>query len=261
MVGIFKEDRMMANLSEIVEYCDTRVRRREITDFPPANNGLQIASNGDIRKIGAAVDGGCVPFQRAVAAGVDFLIVHHGIFWNPPIPIVGPAYEKLRVAFDNDLAVYGAHLPLDCHPEIGNNALLAKELGLEVSSWFLPYEGNLMGAVVEQCPPRAVLRERMQAHFPQTCIAIEYGPEQPLRIGILTGSGQSAIAHLAASGIDTFITGELKQEHFNIAQENGFNLYLGGHYATEVFGVQALAAEVAETFGLPWEFIETECPL
>lgn len=251
----------MTKLEDIVEYCDTRVKRLEIIDFSGAKNGLQVANSGQVHKIGAAVDAGRVPFELAAETGVDFLIVHHGMFWNPPIPVTGVAYAKLHYLFDKDMALYGAHLPLDCHPEIGNNAILAQKLGLQVTDWFLPYEGNMMGAVIDQPPARSAIRAGMEKLFPNTLTAIEFGPEQPKRAGILTGSGQSAISQLTASGIDTFITGELKQEHFNIAQENGFNLYLGGHYATEVFGVQALAEEVAQKFDLPWEFIQTDCPL
>lgn len=251
----------MARLADIVEYCDSRIRKTEIPDFPGAKNGLQVSNNGEVTKIGAAVDAGLVPFEEATMLGIDFIIVHHGLFWNPPIPVVGPAYSKLRLLIEKNLAVYGAHLPLDCHPEIGNNAILAEKAGLKVIDWFLPYEGIYMGAVTGPPESRTALRERLESLFPSTFIGIEYGPDNPKKVGILTGSGSSAIPHLVANGIDTFITGELKQEHFNVAQEQSLNLYLCGHYATEVFGVQALAQEVSEKFDIPYEFVKTECPL
>ncbi|MEC8219984.1 MAG: Nif3-like dinuclear metal center hexameric protein, partial [Verrucomicrobiota bacterium] len=165
-------------------------------------------------------------------------------------------------AFDGNLAIYGAHLPLDCHPEIGNNALLAKELGLKTVDTFLSYEGNDM-ATIALGPPggRNEISEKLRVLFPDTYQAIEYGSAKPERIGILTGSGQSAVPHLLANGIDTLITGDLRQHHFNMAQELGLNLYPCGHYATEVFGVKALAAEVAHKFHLEWQFIEQPCPL
>jgi len=252
----------MATLSEIVHFCDKRTHRSEIIDFGGAHNGLQVENNGEVTRIGAAVDAGQRPFETAIAATVDFLICHHGMFWSPPVPLTGTSYKKVKTALDGNLAVYGAHLPLDCHPEIGNNALLAKELGLERLGSFLAYEGNDM-ATVASGPGggRSELSAKLKTLFPETYQGIEYGSEQPERIGILTGSGQSAVPHLKANGIDTLITGELRQHHFNMAQELGLNLYPCGHYATEVFGVKALAAEVAEKFGLDWEFIEQPCLL
>lgn len=250
----------MPTLSDIVTYCDTRTCRAEIKDFDGAFNGLQVENNGEVRKVGAAVDAGQIPFEKAVAAGIDFLICHHGLFWTPPTPLTGPNYSKVKTALDGNLAVYGAHLPLDAHPEIGNNALLADALGLNKVGTFLNHEGNDMACIAEGPKGgRAELAQNLQALFPDTYQAIEYGSEQPKRIGILTGSGQSAVPHLQANGIDTLITGELRQHHFNMAQELGFNLYPCGHYATEVFGVKALAAEVAEKFGLEWAFIEEPC--
>ena len=252
----------MATLQEIVAFCDQRTRQAEIKDFDGAHNGLQIENNGIVKKIGAAVDAGQLPFEGAIAEGIDFLICHHGLFWTPPTPLTGANALKVRTAFDSNLAIYGAHLPLDCHPEIGNNALLAKELGLKTIDTFLSYEGNDMATVaLGPSGGRTEISEKLQALFPGTYHAIEYGSAKPERIGILTGSGQSAVPHLLANGIDTLITGELRQHHFNMAQELGLNLYPCGHYATEVFGVKALAAEVALQFDLEWQFIEQPCSL
>lgn len=250
----------MPNLSDIVAFCDARTRCAEIKDFGGAYNGLQLENNGSVKKIGAAVDAGQLPFAAAVAAKVDFLICHHGLFWTPPLPLTGINYAKIKTALDNNLAVYGAHLPLDAHPEIGNNALLAKALGLECLGSFLPYEGvDIASIAAAPAGGRMELTEKLKTLFPYTYQGIEYGSEQPKRIAILTGSGQSAVPELKAQGLDTLITGELRQHHFNLAQELGLNLYPCGHYATEVFGVQALAAEVAEEFGLKWEFIKQPC--
>jgi dinuclear metal center YbgI/SA1388 family protein len=252
----------MATLQDIVAFCDKRTRRTEIKDFNGAHNGLQLENDGSVHKIGAAVDAGQIPFEIAIAEGIDFLICHHGLFWIPPIPITGSHARKLKTAFDGNLAVYGAHLPLDCHPEIGNNALLAKTLGLKKIDTFLNYEGNDMGTIaLGPLGGRKQLTEQLQAIFPDTYHAIEFGSEKPKRIAVLTGSGQSAVPHLLENDIDTLITGELRQHHYNMAQELGLNLYPCGHYATEVFGVKALAAEVAFKFQLEWQFIEQDCRL
>ena len=252
----------MPTLSEIVAFCDQRTRQTEIKDFPGAYNGLQVENHGQVTKIGAAVDAGQAPFEQAIAADVDFLICHHGLFWTPPIPLTGSKYKKIKTAMDGNLAVYGAHLPLDCHPEIGNNALLADALGLTKIGGCVQHEGNYI-ATITNAPEggRAALTAKLKALFPSTYHAIEYGSEQPQRVAILTGSGQSAVDALKANNIDTLITGELRQHHFNMAQELGLNLYPCGHYATEVFGVKALAKETAEQFGLEWTFIETPCLL
>lgn len=251
----------MASLQEIVEYCDERVRLSEISDLPNAFNGLQVANRGEVTKIGAAVDAGLDPFEKATAAGINFLIVHHGLFWEPPIPVVGHNLKKLRVLMDADCAVYSSHLPLDCHPEIGNNAHLAKLLDLEPLETFLDFDGTDIGLIATPPGDRQALSKALQSLFPQTYCAIECGSARPERVAIVTGSGVSAINELKKHGADTLITGELKQNYFNVAQEVGLNLYLCGHYATETFGVSLLAAEVAEKFDLPWEFVKTECPL
>ncbi len=252
----------MAKLEEVVAFCDERTRRTDFADFPGAHNGLQVQNEGEVTRVGAAVDAGLVPFQLAAEAGVDFLIVHHGLFWEPPRPVSGAQYAKLKACFDHNLAVYSSHLPLDAHPQIGNNAVLAAKLGLEIADWFVMHEGQPMAAVADGPEGgRAALAEGLRGLFPETYQAIEYGSASPHRVAILSGSGRSALDFMPEAGIDTLITGELRQNHFNLAQEAGWNLYPCGHYATEVFGVMELAREAAERFGLEWTFLPTDCPL
>lgn len=252
----------MPALSDIVEFCDTYTRQSTIKDFPGAHNGLQIENNGTVTKIAAAVDAGQMLFEQAIQLNADFLICHHGIFWNAPVPLTGYSYKKIKTALDGNLAIYSSHLPLDCHPEIGNNALLADALKLTRIGSCMTYEGADI-AIVAAGPDggRAELSEKLKALFPGTYQAIEYGSKHPKRIAILTGSGQSAVDQLRANNIDTLITGELRQHHFNMAQELGLNLYPCGHYATETFGVKALAQKVSKQFNIEWSFIQTDCPL
>lgn len=250
----------MANLKDLVAYCDRRTRRTVFKDAPGAFNGLQLANNGRVTKIGAAVDAGVVPFRKAVAADVDFLIVHHGMYWDMPRPLTGPAYERVATLINGNCALYSNHLPLDGHPEIGNNALLAKQLGLKPSKPFLIRDGVPIGWSGAWKQSRAQLRARLEKLYPRV-IAIEHGSPNPRAIAFCSGSGNSAVPELSASGADTLVTGELREEWFNRAQEEKLNLYLCGHYATEVHGVKALAAELAKKFNLPWEFIATENPL
>jgi dinuclear metal center YbgI/SA1388 family protein len=250
----------MPDLNDLVAYCDRRTRRAAFTDYPGACNGLQVANSGRVTKIGAAVDAGAVPFRQAVAAGIDFLIVHHGIYWDMPRPLTGPVYDRVATLMKGDCALYSSHLPLDAHPQLGNNVLLARQLGLTPRRTFIPSDGGDIGCIAPSRSTRAVLRRRLEKLYPRV-IAIEYGSATPREIAFCSGSGSSALAHVLSSGADTFVTGELREEHFNVAQENKLNLYLCGHYATEVHAVQALAAELAKKFRLPWEFIATGNPL
>lgn len=250
----------MTSLTDLVAYCDQRTRKTDFQDYPAAFNGLQLANDGRATRIGAAVDAGVEPFRQAVAQGIDFLIVHHGMYWDMPRPLTGPAYERVSTLIRGNCALYSCHLPLDAHPEIGNNALLARQLGLAACRGFLPSEGENIGLIAPWAGPRAVLRDRLKALYPRM-VALEFGSEAPKEIAFCSGSGSSAVGALAGAGVDTLVTGELREEHFNRAQEERLNLYLCGHYATEVHAVRALAAELSARFGLPWSFVATENPL
>jgi dinuclear metal center YbgI/SA1388 family protein len=251
----------MAKLADIVAYCDKRTDRASFEDAPGAFNGLQVANRGLVAKIGAAVDAGVIPFQRAVAAEVDFLIVHHGMFWDMPRPLTGPTYERVSTLIEGNCALYSNHLPLDSHREIGNNALLAKQLGLAATRGFMPNRGGDIGRIASSRGlSRAALRRKLEQLYPRV-IAIEYGTPNPRDIAFCSGSGNSAVRALAETGVDTLVTGELREEWFTYAQEQKLNLFLCGHYATEVHAVKALAAELSKKFSLPWEFIATENPL
>jgi dinuclear metal center YbgI/SA1388 family protein len=192
---------------------------------------------------------------------VDFLIVHHGMYWDMPRPLTGPAYERVATLIEGNCALYSNHLPLDSHPIIGNNALLARQLGLTTVRGFLPNKGGDIGRIApSRGLTRAALRSRLEKAYSRV-IAIEYGSPTPREIAFCSGSGNSAIRALGEAGVDTLVTGELREEWFNRAQEEKLNLYLCGHYATEVHAVKALAAELSKKFQLSWEFIGTDNPL
>jgi dinuclear metal center YbgI/SA1388 family protein len=250
----------MTKLSEIVAYCDRRTRRARFNDAPGAFNGLQVENDGRVTRIGAAVDAGLVPFRQAVASGVDFLIVHHGMYWDMPRPLTGPVYERVTALTKGNCALYSNHLPLDSHPQLGNNALLARELGLRASRGFIPNEGGPIGRIARSNLTRAAIRKRLEKLYPRV-IAIECGSAKPSHVAFCSGGGNSAVQPMIDEGVDTLVTGELREEWFNVAQEHRLNLFLCGHYATEVHAVRALAREVSAKFGLPWEFIATENPL
>lgn len=250
----------MPTLTDLVTYCDQRTRRSAWNDAPGAQNGLQLANDGRVTRIGAAVDAGVEPFRLAVARGIDFLIVHHGMYWDMPRPLTGPAYERVATLIRANCALYSSHLPLDGHAELGNNVLLARQLGLSPDRPFVVRDGESIGRIAAYADTRDALRARLKSLYPRV-VAIEYGSPAPSAIAFCSGSGNSAMRELAREGVDTLVTGELREEWFNFAQEERLNLYLCGHYATEVHGVCALAAELSEKFNLPWEFVMTENPM
>ena len=248
------------SLQQLVDFCDRRTRRSAFKDYPGAVNGLQVANDGRVTKIGAAVDAGLVPFEQAVECGVDFLVVHHGLFWSGVQPLTGPVYDRYAALVRGNCAVYSSHLPLDAHPEIGNNVLLAQLLGLKPRRQFLVHEGEAVGWIAPNKYKRSQLRMRLEEQYTRV-IALEFGSAQPRQVAFCSGSGNSAIAQLVATGVDTLVTGELREEWFNYAQEHKLNVFCCGHYATETLAVKALANELAKKFSLPWVFIETENPL
>ena len=250
----------MPRLKDLVDYCDKRTRLAAFKDAPGAFNGLQFANDGRVTRIGAAVDAGLVPFLEATSAGVDFLIVHHGMYWDMPRPMTGPAFERAAALVRGNCALYSCHLPLDSHPRIGNNALLARQLGMRPRRGFLPNEGGNIGCIAPCRLRRSALRRKLESLYARV-VAIEFGSASPPEVAFCSGSGNGAMAALPGAGVDTLVTGELREEWFNVAQERRLNLYLCGHYATEVHAVRALAAELSAKFGLPWEFIATENPL
>jgi dinuclear metal center YbgI/SA1388 family protein len=250
----------MPKLKDLVAYCDKRTRRSAFSDAPRAFNGLQLGNDGRVTRIGAAVDAGLHPFRKAVAAGVDFLIVHHGMFWDMPRRLTGPVKGRAEPLVKGNCALYSSHLPLDSHPQIGNNALLARQLGLKATRGFMANKGGDIGCIARSRMTRAALRARLRALYGRV-IAIEYGSEKPAEVGFCSGGGDSSVGPLIEAGADTLVTGELREKWFNVAQEQRLNLYLCGHYATEVHAVRALAEELSAKFGLPWEFIATENPL
>lgn len=251
----------MANLEEIVSFCDKRTQKNKVKDFPGANNGLQVSNNGTVSKIGATVDAGLIPFELAREKKIDFLIVHHGLLWGNNTPLTKSNYLKYKTLFDDNISVYASHLPLDAHPEIGNNTIIAQMLNLETVKRFAEHEGTEIGLIVKAPSSREKLTHELEELFPHTFKAIEFGSPKPKKIAICSGSGNQIIPELLKENVDTLITGELKQSHFNMAQELKLNLYPCGHYATEVFGVTALGVEVSEKFDLPFEFVDTGCIL
>jgi dinuclear metal center YbgI/SA1388 family protein len=246
----------MASLTDIVSYLACFLRIREVGDWDNALNGLQIENSGRVTRIAAAVDVSTRVLGQAAKQDVDLLIVHHGLFWPGLQPIQGALRRQLRLAFENDIALYSAHLPLDIHAKVGNNAHLVAALGLKSAQPFLEEKGQPVGLKVHASLPRSELVRKLQKALNASVTRFDFGPKQTRAIGIVTGDAGSEIYRVAEENIDTFITGEAPHWAAVAAEELGMNLLLGGHYATEVFGVKALAAHLSKRFGVPWEFID-----
>ncbi len=246
----------MPKLTTIVADLDRYLRHAEVTDYSGAWNGLQIENSGQVRKVGAAVDACAWTIERAVESGIDLLLVHHGLFWNGVQPVTGVTRRKIKTALDRNLAIYSSHLPLDLHPVLGNNALLCRELGFRKCTPFFHTKGQAIGLQTMAALTREELSRRLEKALgakPHLCPG---GPAKTTRIGVVTGGAGGEIARAAAEGVDTFITGEGPHHSYTAAEELGVNLFYGGHYATETFGVKALAAWVARRCRVPWEFID-----
>ncbi len=245
----------MADLSKLTGYLDRTLKIKAIEDWSNAFNGLQIASQGKVRKIGAAVDACESSIRAAVKSGVNFLIVHHGLFWQGTQPLTGAHYRKIKFAMDHELAIYSAHLPLDVHPAYGNNALLCKALGFKKTEPFFFQKNQFLGLKTKQGIDRDLLVRRAEKALGTPVKLCPGGPQKAQRIGVVTGGAGSEIFRAAAEGVDTYITGEGPHWSYTAAEELGVNVIYGGHYATETFGVKAIAEHLSGRFKLPWEFI------
>jgi dinuclear metal center YbgI/SA1388 family protein len=246
----------MPTLSEIAEYANDYLRVEKIEDWPNAQNGLQIENSGKVTKIGAAVDVSTRVLTTAAEKQVDLLIVHHGLFWPGLQSVTGSLRRQLKIAFENDIALYSAHLPLDVHSKVGNNAQLAAALGLKSTKRFLKEKGQSVGLKAKTSIPRSALIRKLKTVLGGPVKTFNFGPNQTRRVGVVTGAAGSEIYRVAEAKIDTFITGEAPHWAAVTAEELGMNLILGGHYATETFGVKALATHLSQRFTAPWEFLD-----
>jgi dinuclear metal center YbgI/SA1388 family protein len=243
-------------LDAIVDYLDDYLRIRDIADSSDAMNGLQVANAGEVHRIATAVDVCAATIEAAAKRSGTLLIVHHGLFWGGPVPFVGPARQRMAVLLSADVALYGAHLPLDLHPDVGNNALLARALGVPVAGPFGDARGQPIGVRGDLAVPRDTLAQRLAELLGRPPRLLPFGPMMTARVGIVSGAAGSMIAQAHHASLDTFITGEGSHHTYFDAEELGINVFYGGHYATETFGVRALGEHLSAQFGLPADFID-----
>lgn len=244
------------HLSELVAHLDEYLRHDEVKDYAGALNGLQVENSGKVSRVAVAVDASVRTVAECVRRGCDLLVVHHGLFWEGPRAVTGRRYQRLKALLDADVAVYSSHLPLDVHPTVGNNVVLLRALGVEPDGRFGDYQGEPLGFRGRTSMTRSGLETRLKEVLGGTVHVMPFGPDDIRDVGVITGGAGSMIEAAIEAGLDAFVTGEgAHHTHFD-AEEGGINVFYGGHYATETWGVRALAEYMEQTLGLPWEFID-----
>ncbi len=247
---------MSCDSAELIGYLDTYLRVGEGPDYANALNGLQVANSGKLSKIAVAVDACQATIDAAAGMGADLLIVHHGLFWSGLEPLTGRHGRRVRALYLNDIALYSAHLPLDCHPEVGNNAVLARDLGLAEVEGFGEYNGITIGVMGSYDGGLADLVDRLRGRLEGDARVIACGPALCRKVAVVSGAASDLLRAARDAGVDTFITGEGPHHTYLDAEEWGMNLIYAGHYATETVGVIALAGHLEQRFGMPWEFVD-----
>ena len=251
----------MAHAQSIAARLDGLLRTAEIPDYPGALNGLQITSRRDVRRIATAVDFSSLTVDETVRVGADLLLVHHGMFWGGAQPLVGPAYDRVAKLISNDIAVYASHLPLDLHPEIGNNVLLAQRLGLTPTAGFARYKTidvGVSGTSTISTNTLVTAARALASEFGGNAIVTPFAADRVTRRwGICTGAGADTdtLREALERGIDTIIVGEGPHHTAVQARDHGLVIIYAGHYATETLGVRALGERIASELGIEARFV------
>ena len=250
----------LKSLSSLVSMMDSHLRTGEINDYPGAVNGLQIENSGSVTRIVAAVDACEEVIRESSRVPGTLLLVHHGLFWNGVQTLTAAHYRKIKAALDGDLALYSSHLPLDLHPRLGNNILLAKALGLTKIKPALEMKGQSVGVIGKVSEmKREDFAKLLSGTVGGDVNLAPGGPKIIKTVLVVTGGAGSEVARAATLGVgafDAFVTGEGPHWSYTTAEELGINLFYAGHYATETFGVKALASNLSEKTGLPWSFLD-----
>ena len=247
----------MAARDDILAFCDELLDVASYEDYGPI--GLQVVGAPEVRKIVCGVSASRELFEAAAERGAQLVLVHHGLFWKGDSPVVTPVIrERLRALFDHDLTLAGYHLPLDAHPEIGNNAYLCRELGITPERRFTDWG---WGGPLAQPMPASDFAERVHEVVDRMPLVFSYGPEEIRRVAVLSGGGGGHLADAIAEGYDCFVTGEPKEPTKHLAKEAGIHFVAAGHYATETSGVRLLAERVGRELGVEWEFVDLPNPV
>lgn len=255
-------ERVMAQLKEIIQWCDQTLNTHEFKDYAP--NGLQIEGRSDVQKILCAVTASQEAIEAAIAQNADLLLVHHGYFWKgEPYPITGMRGKRIKSLIQHDISLVGYHLPLDSHPSLGNNAAIAECLALENLQALDPSERHPIGNIgfLKQAMSASEFRDYLTARLGFNTIHLPAEKSQIQKIGFCTGAAQDFIGKAAEQGCDAFISGEVSERTYYEAKELGVHYYACGHHATERYGVQRLAKAISEQFNIEYSYFELNNPV
>ena len=247
---------------ELIAYLDRLLDSPNFSDYGP--NGLQVQGKNRIRKLTTGVSACLELFERSIAIGADAVLVHHGLFWKGlPLEVTGVKCRRLEILLRNEINLIGYHLPLDAHPELGNNALGARALGCSRLEPFAEVEGRKIGfhgTLAETIDPDQLL-DRCKGVFGLEPMAFLNGPAAIQTLGIVSGAASEALYEAIDLDLDVFVTGEPNEWVMNVAAEAGIHFVAAGHYGTEVLGIRALGEHLANRFGLEVEFIDIPNPI
>jgi dinuclear metal center YbgI/SA1388 family protein len=253
----------LADRSEIVAHIDRLLDAGSFADLGP--NGLQVPGAEEVAKVATGVSASAELIERAAAAGAQLVLVHHGLFWDFHPRALSPVLAgRLRALFAADMSLAGYHLPLDAHPEVGNNALLADGLGCDEREPWGDYEGRPIGFLARFAGDgveAAELFSRVEALTGREPLVFDDGPDRVRTLGIISGGAVSSFAEAVADGLDAYLTGEVSEWVMTEARESRTHFVSAGHYATETFGIRRLGELVAERFGVEHEFIDVPNPV
>jgi dinuclear metal center YbgI/SA1388 family protein len=242
---------------ELVDYLDSYLRVKEIED--KSQNGLQVEGPDEVRKVAFAVDGCQTAFEQAVDEEAQLLVVHHGLFWSESKLLTDIHFRRVRTLIEGRCGLYAMHLPLDAHPEVGNNVELARLLKLKNTCPFVEYHGLEIGIVGVLDPPLDIptfIGRLVEALGRPPIRVLGYGPDEIQRVGCVSGDAASMMDQAAKGGVDTYVTGETNHASYHEAAERGLNVFFAGHYTTETLGVKALARHVEDKFDLETIFLD-----
>lgn len=251
----------MESLARVTAYLDEYLRIAQFED--DSQNGLQVEGAAHVKRIAGLVDASLEGFQAAADARADMLIVHHGLFWGKSVLLTGTHGARIKTLVTHNLSLYAAHLPLDAHPEIGNNIRIVQLLGAKLVAWFAEYHGTPIGCIGAFNHPRplsAVIETLDQALGAQSRV-YDFGPEEVRTIGVVSGGGCDAIPACTRANVDLFITGEPRLSAFHQLKELELNAAFAGHYYTERVGIQALLEHLPTRLDVETLFIDVECDI
>lgn len=251
----------MTALQTITTFLD---RELSVADFhDSSHNGLQVENSGSIRKVCCGVDASMAFFEAAQAKGADLLICHHGLSWGDSLArITDLNYRRLKYLLDHDLALYACHLPLDAHARYGNNACIARALGLRGLKPFGVYHGMTLGVAgrLPQSLTYAAFKKKVRGIMGAELQTMDFGKQRVQSVAVVSGGAAKEVAEAGQKGIDVYLSGEPALVAYSLAQEYGVNAVFAGHYATEVFGVRALGDALKQRFSVTADFIDMQIP-